>query len=129
MGYFIIGLPGETVATIRESIKFAKRVRPDYVNFHVATPFPGTDLYEEALEKGWLTSDRWEDFEEEGSAVLQAGDLTPAELKIWQARAMRGFYMRPGRLARELLSLRGWSDLKSKARAGWRMLSTLGTGK
>jgi radical SAM superfamily enzyme YgiQ (UPF0313 family) len=128
MAYFIIGLPGETAETVRESIRFAKRIRPDYVNFHVATPFPGTELYEEALEKGWLTSTNWDDFEEEGSAVLQAGELTPGELRGLQARAMRAFYLRPSRLLEELRGLGSWAELRAKMRAGMRILSTLGRG-
>ena len=128
MAYFIIGLPGETAETARESIRFAKRIRPDYVNFHVATPFPGTELYEEALEKGWLTSTNWDDYEEEGSAVLQAGELTPTELRGLQARAMRAFYLRPSRLFEELRGLGSWAELRAKMRAGMRILSTLGRG-
>jgi anaerobic magnesium-protoporphyrin IX monomethyl ester cyclase len=125
MAYFIIGLPGETRETVRESIRFAKRIAPDYVNFHVATPFPGTDLYEEAQEKGWLTSTNWDDYEEEGSAVLQVGELTPEELQRLQSQAMRSFYLRPSRLWRELRSLGSWAELKAKARAGMRVLGTL----
>ncbi|HUT23562.1 MAG TPA: radical SAM protein, partial [Sumerlaeia bacterium] len=129
MAYFIFGLPGETAETVEESIRFARRLDPDYVNFHVATPFPGTDLYEEALERGWLTSRDWEDYEEEGSAVLRAGELSPEELVQAQARAMRAFYMRPRRLIKELAQLRGWSDFRAKMRAGLRILSTLKRGK
>ncbi|MFP4379144.1 MAG: B12-binding domain-containing radical SAM protein [Candidatus Sumerlaeia bacterium] len=129
MAYFIIGLPGETRKSVQDTIRFAKKIRPDYVNFHVATPFPGTELYEEAVQKGWLCSDRWEDFEEEGSAVMQAGELTPEELEAWQAKAMRSFYMRPGRMLQELATLRSWSEFTAKARAGIKMLTTLGSRK
>jgi len=71
MAYFIVGLPGETAETIEESIRFACEIDPDYVNFHVATPFPGTELYETALEKGWLATTDWDQYEEEGSAVCE----------------------------------------------------------
>ena len=40
-GYFIIGLPGETVETIRETIDFAKELPLDIALFHVAAPYPG----------------------------------------------------------------------------------------
>jgi radical SAM superfamily enzyme YgiQ (UPF0313 family) len=129
MAYFVLGLPGETAESVEESIRFAQRLDPDYVNFHVATPFPGTDLYEEALEKGWLTTRNWEDYEEEGSAVLRAGELNPEDLVRAQARAMRAFYMRPRRLAKELARLRGWSDFRAKMRAGLRTRSALRRGK
>ena len=125
MGYFILGLPGETHATVRESIAFAKRIAPDYVNFHIATPFPGTELFEQAVANNWLTSTDWNDFEEEGAAVMQAGELTIQELERLQKQAMRSFYMRPSKLLQELTRLRTWPEFKAKAKAGLRMLSTL----
>ena len=129
MGYFILGLPGETRETVRESVAFAKRVAPDYVNFHIATPFPGTELFEQAVANKWLTSTDWNDFEEEGAAVMQAGELSIAELEAWQKKAMRAFYMRPSKILQELWRLRSWPEFKAKAKAGLRILSTLGNKK
>ncbi|MBN1900208.1 radical SAM protein [Candidatus Sumerlaeota bacterium] len=125
MAYFILGLPGETRKTIEETIRFAKRIDPDYVNFHVATPFPGTELYEMAKEHGWLTSNDWSDYEEEGSAVLRTEELTSENLVQAQKRAMRSFYMRPGRLIREIGRIRSYAQLKARIKAGWALLTTL----
>ncbi|HBF33043.1 TPA: radical SAM protein [Candidatus Sumerlaeota bacterium] len=129
MGYFILGLPGETRQTVQESIAFAKRIAPDYVNFHIATPFPGTELFEQAVANNWLTSTDWNDFEEEGAAVMQVGELTIPELESLQKQAMRAFYMRPSKIFQELARLRSWPDFKAKAKAGLRMLATLGGKK
>lgn len=125
MAYFIIGLPGETWESVRASIRFAKSIRPDYVNFHVATPFPGTRLCKQAKEEGWLTTEDWSEFEEEGSAVMVAGDLSAEELVAAQRQAMRAFYLRPSRLVQELFAVRSWADLTTRLRAGWRMVATL----
>ena len=95
------------------------------MNFHIATPFPGTELYAQAVEEGWLTTDDWRDYEEEGSAVMLAGSLNADELREAQRRAMRAFYFRPSRLARELFSLRSPADFVARARAGLRMVATL----
>ena len=129
MAYFILGLPGETADTIRETVRFAKRIAPDYVNFHIATPFPGTDLYDQAVANNWLTSTNWDDFEEEGSSVMQAGELTPAELTAAQRQAMRAFYLRPTRLFRELVRLRSWAEFKAKAMAALKIFSILRQGR
>ncbi len=129
MAYFILGLPGESWDTVKRSIAFAKSIRPDYVNFHIATPFPGTKLYKQAKAKGWLTTDDWNDYEEEGAAVLEAGELTAAELMKAQRMAMRAFYMRPNRLVQELLSLRSPAEFQAKARAGWKMFKTVFRGR
>jgi anaerobic magnesium-protoporphyrin IX monomethyl ester cyclase len=127
MAYFILGLPGETRETIEETIRFAKKIDPDYVNFHIATPFPGTELYEMAKEYGWLRSTDWNDYEEEGSAVLRTQALTSEELVAAQKRAMRSFYMRPGRLLREIVNINSFAQLKARIKAGMALISTLYT--
>ena len=105
-----------------QSIRFARELEPDYVNFHVATPFPGTELYDIARANGWLTTDDWNQYEEEGSGVMRTEHLTAEDLIAAQRRAMRAFYLRPRRLLRELLSVRGLSDFRAKVRAGLRVL-------
>lgn len=49
---FIVGMPGETRETIRETIDFCKDVNlnPEVIFF--ATPYPGTELYEIAMKAG-----------------------------------------------------------------------------
>ena len=53
-GTFILGLPGETRETIQETIRFARDVNPHTLQVSVAAPYPGTELYRQALENGWL---------------------------------------------------------------------------
>ena len=124
--YFILGMPGETKETIAETIAFAKKLDADYVNFHIATPFPGTAFYEQAKANGWLLSTNWEDYEEEGSAVISYPDLSAQDLVDAQKRAMRALYTSPSRIAKELLRIRGPKDFLAKAKAGLRMLRLLG---
>jgi len=53
-GTFILGLPGETKETIEETIRFATEINPHTIQVSLAAPYPGTYLYKQALEKGWL---------------------------------------------------------------------------
>ena len=53
-GTFILGLPGETPETIRETIRYACEIEPDTVQVSLAAPYPGTELYRQAQEQGWL---------------------------------------------------------------------------
>jgi hopanoid biosynthesis associated radical SAM protein HpnJ len=53
-GTFILGLPGETQETIRETIDFAKEINPHTIQVSLAAPYPGTFLYNQAVENGWL---------------------------------------------------------------------------
>jgi len=54
-GMFVIGFPGETLAQIEETVRFAKEIDCDYVSFSIATPYPGTDMYEICAREGFFT--------------------------------------------------------------------------
>ena len=56
-GYFVIGMPGETENTIIRSLEFAKRLPLRDVGVFIATPFPGTELYQECLQEGYIEKD------------------------------------------------------------------------
>lgn len=58
-GFFIIGLPGDTVETIFKTIKFAVEIRPHWVQFTAASPFIGTKLRDWALEHGFAEKDEY----------------------------------------------------------------------
>ena len=55
-GTFIVGLPGETHETIRETIRFAREINPHTLQVSLAAPYPGTELHRQALENGWLAT-------------------------------------------------------------------------
>lgn len=126
MAYFIIGLPGETKETIHKSIDFAIKLNPDYVNFHVATPFPGTEFYDIAERNKWLITKDWNYYEEEGSAVIKTSELSPEDLMKAQKTAMKRFYLRPSKILKEFASIRSVAELKSRLKAGMKIFSTIG---
>ncbi|TLM80548.1 MAG: radical SAM protein [Actinobacteria bacterium] len=87
-GNFVIGFPGETFKEIRDSFAFAEECDFDFVNFHIATPLPGTDLYRVAQEQGLLPDDfsftdpRYFGF---GYAFIGTDEFTPFELMVLRA--------------------------------------------
>jgi anaerobic magnesium-protoporphyrin IX monomethyl ester cyclase len=52
--FFIIGMPGETEADVLKTIQYAKDIRPDEAYFSIATPYPGTPLYEQCRTRGYI---------------------------------------------------------------------------
>src|SRR6478736_5641864 len=68
-GTFILGLPGESKETIRETIEFAKRINPHTIQVSLAAPYPGTYLYKQAVENGWLDVENAELVDENGVQV------------------------------------------------------------
>lgn len=59
MSFFMIGLPGESPETICRTRELAREIRPDYPGLAIATPYPGTDLYDIARERGWIDGRPW----------------------------------------------------------------------
>ena len=53
----ILGLPGETRETIKNTIKFAKELDVETIEVSVAHAYPGTELHEAALKNGFMTAD------------------------------------------------------------------------
>lgn len=111
LAHFILGLPGETKETIKETVKFAKKIDPDYAQFYCAVPFPGTPLRTLAKQKGWIASDNWRDYEI-NQAVLETKNLSRRDLEKARQKAYLSFYLRPGYIYKKLSRLRSLSDIK-----------------
>lgn len=110
-GSFVIGLPGETEDTIRQTIALAKRLPLDIALFQVATPYPGTPLYAEARANGWLRVERWEDLGAPGRAALDYPHLSAAAIERWARRAAREWSLRPGPITAFLKAAAGRGTL------------------
>lgn len=80
-GYFILGCPNETKEDMLNSIKFAKEMMIDYVDFHILTPFAGSELFREGR--------------------LKHPTLTQKEIKGLYIRALCSFYLRPWWVTKE----------------------------
>ena len=62
-GYFMMGLPSETKENVYATLRFMKELKPDYASFSVYEPFPGTELFETGIKKGWFkTKELWKIF-------------------------------------------------------------------
>jgi radical SAM superfamily enzyme YgiQ (UPF0313 family) len=95
-GNFIIGLPGETETSIRETIDFSKKLPLDIALFHVAAPYPGTPFFFEVVKNGWFRpGTRWEQVDMDKGTVLDYPDLPAERLLYWQKRAFREWAFRP----------------------------------
>lgn len=96
---FIIGLPFETLATIADTIVFAKELPIKYAAFNIATPYPGTTLYQFALNgKGYHFIDKkrlWSQFKRWGGVVAVPDAFTKEEMLSLQKYAHAEFYGQP----------------------------------
>ena len=124
-GYFIIGLPGETEETIRQTIDFSKKLPLDIALFHVAAPYPGTPFFFEVVQNGWFRKGtRWEQVDMDKGTVLDYPDLSAERLLYWQKRAWREWAFRPGPILTYIkMLLSDISTIKSALSVGLQHLS------
>lgn len=94
-GDFIVGLPGETRATLQRSLDFAKRLDTETIQVSVAHPYPGTSFYEEAIANGWLTVDAMTDAAGHQLPNIRYQDLDQQEILQWVERFYDDYYFRP----------------------------------
>jgi radical SAM superfamily enzyme YgiQ (UPF0313 family) len=104
-GTFILGLPGETPETIRETIRFACDIEPETIQVSLAAPYPGTELYRQAQEQGWLQIQTGELVDTHGVQIAALSYPTVSSSLIFNSVEdfYRKFYFRP----RKIFSLVG----------------------
>jgi len=98
---FIIGIPGETKKAIERTIEFAKKLSPNFAQFTICTPFPGTRLFEMAKEKNLLLTKDWSKFTTL-EPVMRVPGLSAELLKDLMKKAYIKFYLRPSFVMREI---------------------------
>ena len=94
-GSFIIGGPNETHRTIKDSIKFAKKLPLYRVGVNILTPYPGTKLYDTATsgDSGLrLLCTDWKEYRRWGTSVVETDVLSAEDLEYYQKRFLREFY-------------------------------------
>ena len=88
-------MPGETKETIHKTIEFAKRLDPDTLQVSIASPYPGTEFYREAKEKGWLKKDSLVSESGIQQVAIEYDDLSGEEIFNAVEVFYNKFYLRP----------------------------------
>ena len=97
-GDFIVGLPGETKATIIKTKKLIKEVRPDILQVSVVTPFPGTEFHKWAKENGYLLTDNPSGYlDEQGhqKSIVSYPWLSADEITKAVDEMLKAYYLSP----------------------------------
>jgi len=90
----VLGFPGETEQTARETIRFVKQLNPDDVGFYIATPYPGTPMYELVKKNGWLRVTDFDKYDTAGP-TFETPSLSMEKLVELRYKAYQDFYLRP----------------------------------
>ena len=122
-GYFMVGNPHETEATIRQTIRLALDLDLDYAQFSKVTPMPATEMYTLLLKE--TGRDYWREHILNGNdedIPRPLCDMTDAEIQRWTRLAYLRFYYRPKYMARAFKRLQSADELKRSVSTAWQML-------
>lgn len=124
-GYFMIGNPGETRETIRETINFAKNLDLDYVQFSKVTPMPATELYSMYMNE--TGRDYWREYilsEQVDEYLTRPGtSLSEREVQDATRQAYIEFYYRPRYMLKALWRMKSGEELVRSAKVAWEMVA------
>ena len=111
---FLLAIPGETPEKAREMIRFAKEMDPDYAQFSITTPLPGTILYDEIKEGKWgkLTTEDFSEYHMWNVVFLPEGYKDKSEIFKLEKLAFRSFYLRPIYILKKFFSIRSVEDIR-----------------
>lgn len=117
-GCFVIGLPGETAETAKQTIEFALSLNCDTVQFSGAVPFPGTEFFRMAERNGWLKKSDWSEwlFEGEQKGVVEYPGISEKMINYYVDLGLKRFYFRPAFMLKFLIDTHSASDLYRKLR-------------
>ncbi len=123
IGFFIIGLPGDTEESMEKTIQFAIEVDPMIANFSMMTPYPGTKVYEIVKRKGRMLVHDWDDYVFfDGKARYEMGELTAELVERKWKEAYRRFYLRPSRITKTLIRKDFWLNFDRTSKVAFRTI-------
>jgi len=119
-GFFLFGHPQETFQDMRKTVHFAKKLNPHYAAFMLATPVPGSRLFDISLKEGKLNTDIWRKISVNQTAlpVYTPDSVSLRQMKSLQSRASVSFYLRPASIIAKLNEIKHPGELFFKMKIG-----------
>jgi radical SAM superfamily enzyme YgiQ (UPF0313 family) len=126
-GCFVIGLPGETEESAKETVDFALGLDLTTAQFSGAVPFPGTAFFNECKSNGWLRSQDWSSWLANGEqhGVVNYPQFSQERIDYYVDLGLKKYYFRPRYLWQFALDTRSSADVYRKARGAWNFISYL----
>ncbi len=98
--FFVLGLPGSTKKTMAENIEFSRKLFGSQTEYKVATPFPGTLLYELAKKNGWITREGFDALGGYSASMRVSDEFDEAYMDKLLEKSFISFYFSPKYLMR-----------------------------
>lgn len=122
----IIGYPGETKETFEETLRLLSEIKPTAVDFYIALPIVGTELYELALKNGYISNEDWSNWTLlPKEPVLNTPYLSSRDLKTLLKKAYIRFYFNPRFILKCIMNVHFLKKIKFYYRGLLTLISVL----
>lgn len=99
LGHFVLGLPGETQASLQRTVRLVLSLDLDFVQVYAAAPFVGSPLFRQALDRGWLQANTFAPIDQR-TASLALATVSKTQVNRARSIALLRFYLRPSQIRR-----------------------------
>lgn len=126
LAYFMMGNPTETLEDVKETLALSRRIKPDFMQMTILSPFPATQIYLRALQEGVVEGDPWRDYarriNDDFRPPLWDQIYTRNELEKHLRWFYGEFYLQPQFVVDRIKEIRNFGQFKRYASAGISLL-------
>jgi len=127
-GFFMFGLPGDTEETIKKTIDFAIELDPDVAKFHITVPYPGTELFNQWQDAGYLKEKDWSKYGIHVEPIFEMPSVSSEKIMELHRLAYKKFYLRPKYLFKAVKRMNSIPRIKNNIAAGFSIIKYALTG-
>lgn len=122
LAYFMMGNPGETLEDVKDTLSLSKRIKPDFMQMTILSPFPATVYYLDAIKSGVVKTDVWKEY----AKVINDDFRPPLWDEIYNRQELEAhlrwfygqFYLTPEFVLERIKEIRNMGQFKRYASAG-----------
>lgn len=126
LAYFMMGNPTETMDDVKETLALSRRIKPDYMQMTILSPFPATEAYVRARREGVIKGDPWRDY----ARMINDDFRPPLNDDIYRREELeknlrwfyRNFYLMPDFILERMKEIRNWGQFQRYFSAGVSLL-------
>ncbi len=127
LAYFMMGNPTETMEDVKDTLALSRRIKPDFMQMTILSPFPATQIYLRALQEGVIEGDPWRDYarriNDDFRPPLWDQIYTRRELEKHLRWFYGQFYLQPSFVIDRVKEVRNFGQFKRYASAGLSLLT------
>lgn len=110
LAQLIVGAPQESLKTVKSTADFAIKIKADYMSMNFLTPYFGTEVAKDLVNRGLLKEGEWSSSDQTASTTLRTEHLDTEGLEKAMKYAYKRFYLRPSYIVSRMKEVKSFGD-------------------